>query len=193
MTVYSVKTGNESIGLLAGNAASISDFESISSITVGSSGSSIISFTNIPSTYAHLQIRAMSRKSSAGGGDGIFIRFNSDTSTNYSVHDLTGNGSSASAYGAGSTGQMNPTCTATSVESANVFGVQIWDILDYANTNKYKTLRAMNGYDNNTSGKVRYGSGLWRSTSVITEINITGNTDNFSQYTNFCLYGIKAV
>jgi len=182
-----------SLGIFA-SAANVSStsFESISTVSVGSGGSSTITFSSIPGTYTHLQIRAISRKSSAGGGDGIFVRFNSDTGSNYALHQIDGDGSSVSAYGAASQGQMNPFATATSSQSANVFGVQIWDILDYANTNKYKTLRAMNGYDNNGSGKIRYGSGLWMNTNAVTQIDITGNGDSFSQYTQFALYGIKS-
>ncbi len=69
-------------------------------ITVGSAGASSITFTNIPGTYTHLQIRAISRKSSAGGGDGIFVRFNSDSGSNYALHQIDGDGSTVSGYGA---------------------------------------------------------------------------------------------
>ena len=164
-------------------------------ITVGSAGASSITFTNIPGTYTHLQIRAISRKSSAGGGDGIFVRFNSDSGSNYALHQIDGDGSTVSGYGAASQTQINSTATATSSQSANIFGAQIWDILDYANTNKYKTMRLMNGYDNNGSsnaGKIRYGSGLWMNTNAITQIAITGNGDNFAQYSQFALYGVKS-
>jgi len=161
------------------------------STTTLSTATATISFTSIPADYTHLQVRALSRKSSASGGDGIFIRFNSDSGSNYAIHQLDGDGSSASAYGAASQTSINSTTTATSSHSANVFGAQIWDILDYANTNKYKTLRAMNGFDNNGSGKVRYGSGVWMNTNAITQIDLTGNGDNFATYSSFSLYGVK--
>ncbi len=201
-TAYTFKVkSNNPFGSSAESAASNSvtpfsvAYESIATVTVGSGGSSTITFSSIPSTYTHLQLRAISRKSSAGGGDGIFIRFNSDSGSNYSLHQIDGDGSTASAYGAGSQTQMNPTATATSSQSANIFGAQIWDILDYANTNKNKTMRLMNGYDNNGSsnaGKIRYGSGLWMNTNAITQIAITGNGDNFAQYSQFALYGVKS-
>jgi len=37
------------------------DYESIQTVTVGSTSQSSISFTSIPSTYKHLQIRYISR------------------------------------------------------------------------------------------------------------------------------------
>jgi hypothetical protein len=182
------------IGIMAsqisGHLTTPNNYESIAT-TILSTSTTTITFSSISGTYKHLQIRALSRKSSAGGGDGIFIRFNSDSGSNYAIHQLDGDGSSASAYGAASQTQINSTTTATSSHSANVFGAQIWDILDYANTNKYKTMRLMNGFDNNGSGKVRYGSGLWMNTNAITQIDLTGNGDNFAQYSSFALYGVK--
>jgi hypothetical protein len=181
------------LGIMASQISghlSTPSYESIATTTL-STATTTITFSSISGTYKHLQIRALSRKSSAGGGDGIFIRFNSDSGSNYSLHQIDGDGSSASADRSASATQINSTTTATSSHSANVFGAQIWDILDYANTNKYKTLRAMNGFDNNGSGKVRYGGGVWMNTNAITQIDLTGNGDNFAQYSSFALYGIK--
>ena len=70
-----------------------------------------------------------------------------------------------------------------------IFGTFIVDILDYANTNKYKTMRALDGFDANGSGYAVLWSGNWRSTSAVSTITITGGT--FAQYSSFALYGIK--
>jgi hypothetical protein len=45
------------LGIIASSklTAAAGDFESIATVTVGSGGSAVISFTSIPSTYAHLQ------------------------------------------------------------------------------------------------------------------------------------------
>jgi hypothetical protein len=66
----------------------------------------------------------------------------------------------------------------------------ICDVLDYANTNKFKTLRSLTGNDRNGSGSIWLDSGLWRSTSAITSIKFTTGTA-FAQYSQFALYGIK--
>jgi hypothetical protein len=73
--------------------------------------------------------------------------------------------------------------------AASIFGAGIVDILDYANTNKYKTLRALAGVDFNGSGRVGLTSGLWQSTSAINAITLEGSS--FVQYSSFALYGIK--
>ena len=67
----------------------------------------------------------------------------------------------------------------------------VMDILDYNNTNKYKTFRILSGYDGNGTGGLQLNSGLWQSSSAITSIKIEPNTSTFQQYSTFSLYGIK--
>ena len=57
---------------------STNSYESIQTVTVGSGGQSTISFTSIPSTYKHLQIRMLAR--ATGASTVGLIRFNSDAS-----------------------------------------------------------------------------------------------------------------
>ena len=179
-----------------GNWVSVGDFESIATVTVGVSSQATITFSSIPSTYKHLQIRGLCRLgSSATGANDIFIRFNSDTAANYSRHALYGTGAAASANGSASTTSAYAT-RATSPRAgstANAFGVFIIDILDYADTNKYKTVRGLGGADtNDTNGVVSLASGNWRSTSAITQIDLTDELGySFVQYSSFALYGIK--
>jgi hypothetical protein len=169
---------------------SVGSFESIATVTVGSGGSSSVSFTSIPNTYTHLQIRGIGQSASAD----YYVRyqFNGDSGTNYYHHSLTGDGSSASAA-AGSNSDGSFAGPQMGYNTGSVRGVHICDILDYANTNKYKTCRVLGGYDNNGSGVVTLHSGLWKSTSAITSISIFPYAGNLTQYTHFALYGIKAV
>ena len=160
-------------------------FESIATVSVGSGGSSSIDFTSIPGTFAHLQLRITEKFSSSTFNPKI--TFNSDTATNYSWHYLSGDGSSASA-GAGATQAF---MYLNSNSGSSTMTVHIVDILDYANSNKNKTIRVLDGFDNNGSGYVSLFSGNWRSASAITSINIAGGT--FGQYSHFALYGIKGV
>lgn len=162
-------------------------------ITVGPSAVTNVTFTNIPSTYSHLQLRIMAKTDRALDRDPITVRFNSDSNSNYAEHTLSGNGTTASAAGASSL----TSCTiyrATGNSSAtNIFGVIIYDLLDYANGNKYKTGRYLGGYDANGAGDIYLGSTLWQSTSAITSIVFTPSVgSNFLQYSQFALYGIKA-
>jgi hypothetical protein len=180
--------GNSIAGFLGtGVAASTNSFESISTVTVGSGGSATITFSSIPSTYTHLQLRWFSKNTSADYG--IRGQFNSDSAANYSYHELYGTGSAAGAFsGVSQTyAQLGQNADATT----SVFGTGIIDILDYANTNKYKTVRALSGYDKNGGGALAFDSSSWRSTSAISSIYLYSNTGNFAQYSSFALYGIK--
>ena len=179
---------NQIAGLLTGGVpVSLTDYESIQTVTLGANASTI-SFTSIPSTYTHLQIRAIARWST-GTEAGVKMRLNSDTGSNYAYHELYGTGS-----GAGSSGGA----TQTSISSAmyirsgtSIFGAAVIDILDYKDTNKYKTIRSLNGCDANGAGYMNLVSGLWRNTAAITNIEMFVATNAMTQYSSFALYGIK--
>jgi len=172
-------------GLLSGGVAP-TDFESISTTTVGAGGVASVTFSSIPSIYTHLQIRAFFLTSVA---DRSFrYTMNSDTGTNYASHYLRGNGAAVTAGGDASLafGYLGATVNSTTYGSAFVI-----DILDYANTSKYKTSRCLSGGDANGSGYAQLYSSLWMNTAAINTINVYPNTGNFAQYSSFALYGIK--
>lgn len=170
-------------------------YESISTVSVTSGGGSAsLSFTSIPSTYKHLQIRGIARNTSAGtASDYILLKLNSDTGSNYAFHWLYGTGSAA-----GATASINRsnlpigTCWETSA-LANSFSAVVCDILDYQNTNKYKTTRSLGGGDTNGGSyqEVNFMSGLWRDTAAITQIDVSSSDGNLAQYSSFALYGIR--
>ena len=177
----------------SGVAASTTAYESIATTTVGGGGAATVSFTSIPATYTHLQIRGISRSTATGTGtEASLITFNSDATANYSYHTIRGDGSTATATGSASTTFMVFWGSVRAGDTASVFGGSVVDILDYANTNKYKTLRALGGIDTNTTvDYVVLSSGNWRSTSAVTGITIACGAGNFAQYSQFALYGIK--
>jgi hypothetical protein len=75
--------------------------------------------------------------------------------------------------------------------TANVFGAGVLDLLDYASTSKFKTVRALNGRDVNGSGFIFFESGLYQSTTAVSQIAITCSAGNFAEYSSFALYGCK--
>ena len=181
--------------MLAGNAAFVdTSYESIATVTVGAGGASSVNFTSISSAYTHLQIRTMVKTNEGTtGATNIEMRFNSDTAGNYTRHYLFGTGSSAISGGGGGANLLT-TGSAAQSGVASTFGATVIDILDYANTNKFKTMRTISGVDQNDSGsRFIWGtqSGVWMSTSAITSISLFSNSSNLSQYSSFALYGIK--
>lgn len=162
------------------------DYESIATVNV-TSATANIDFTSIPSTYTHLQLRMLVQEPI----DTVALQINSDTGNNYSWHSLLGDGGAVAA-GAASTTNMIYVATTYGTSGSN-FAVAVVDILDYANTNKFKTVRSLTGNDNNSSfSKVGLYSGLWQSTSAITTLRVRSRTSgNFAQYSQVALYGIK--
>jgi len=168
------------------------NYASIATVTVGSGGASSITFSSIPSTYTHLQIRAMARSTESGSTNtNAFFQFNGDTGSNYSEHQLAGDGSSASGSAGTSQVWAYTGLTTGNSSSANMYGAFIVDVLDYANGNKNKTIKTLSGNDQNGSGYVLFRSGAWYSTSAISSIVITPGGGSWQQYSSFALYGVK--
>ena len=91
--------------MLAGNSAYVPpSYESIASAT-GTGSSGTITFSSIPGTYQHLQIRINSRNDSTDGAT-TTMRFNGDTGSNYARHYLYGDGATVSASGNATTTSM---------------------------------------------------------------------------------------
>jgi hypothetical protein len=182
---------------LAGNpAVQFGAYESIATTTLGSSQSSI-TFSSIPATFKHLQLRVIGRTDRSGSAfDAFLIKANNDgTSGKYFYHYIVGDGAT---IGAGIETAYNGAVTyriGGATAPANTFGVVITDILDYTSTSKYKTFRSLGGADYNGSspqGEVYFGSNLWTDTTDITSLVIVPRTGtNFVQYSQFALYGIK--
>ena len=174
---------------ISGHLASPTSYESIATYTVGSGGQSSITFSSIPSTYKHLQLRYISRNTSAA----YYIRMelNSDSGSNYANHYLIGNASSASATSGTAQSYMDIPRSAGAY-SSSILNAGVVDLLDYQNTNKYKTMRGLGGYDTNGNGQVvDFISGLWMSTAAINRIYLFSYLGNFAEYSKFALYGIK--
>ena len=191
----SITTGDKYISMLAGNTAfRPSDYESIATTTVSTAVASV-TFSSIPATYTHLQIRGINRLSTAGTDTlSTIMQFNSDTGSNYtSSHVLFGTGASAQAAASGtSQTSMVMVNTPKDGNTASAFSNFVCDILDYANTNKYKTIRCLGGFDGNSSfGIVTFRSSAWMNTNAVTSITLAPSNDNFVQYSQFALYGIK--
>jgi hypothetical protein len=192
MAIRSLKNGTFSRSLLIGNAAySPTNFESIATAT-GNGSAWEITFSSIPSTYTHLQIRCIANASNVNTA--LNMRINGDTGSNYIRHRLIGNGSTVSAAGSTSLTQIPALGNAGLPTTSLTYGVFVWDILDYKDTNKYKTIRYLSGQDTNSSGGVDFGSGLWVNTNAITSITLKSNDSGgvFNTASQFALYGIRS-
>ena len=198
MSVISLKTKQKYGTLLAGNAFFMpSAFESIATAT-GTGSNTSITFSSIPSTYKHLQIRTLYRDTNTPGTtrQTLGVEFNGSGGTNYSVHHLRGTGSTTVAAGFANYPYITVECAgAAGNTTSNVYGVAVIDIHDYASSTKNKTVRYFSGINDNTttdgSQGVVIGSGAWNQTAAITSIKLTCGDTAFASGCVFALYGIK--
>lgn len=155
----------------------------ISAITLSSTASTI-TFSNIPQTYTHLQLRVLNAQGNATQGATLWI--NGDTTdANYRTRYFAGSGSgSFSSNLSANYGLWNSGTTSG-------FVAAVTDILDYTNTNKRKVMRSLQGYDLNGSGTVGLLSILWNNTSAITSLQFTDLGSAFQIGSSYALYGIK--
>lgn len=183
-------------GLIAAFPTPItSSFESIATAS-GSGSSNTITFSSIPSTYKHLQVRLLGKSTGAGtGGVQMLVRLNSDTGSNYSFHYIRAEGTTVAAGGGATNGSIewNGVYPLSGATQANMMGTGIIDIIDYASTSKYKTVRGFHGWNGNTvdNGWVILNSGLWQSTSAINSVSVIINSGSWTSDSTFALYGIK--
>jgi hypothetical protein len=178
-------------GILASKFTPQGDFESIATVTVGSGGAASISFSSIPATYQHLQLRFIAQDVSSA--QYFLVSYNGETSTSfYTWHALEGNGTTAVAFATATGTFSGNVVNYAAGATGSIFSAGVIDILDYANTNKNKTFRALAGYDANGSGFIILNSGLFLKTDAISSISITYNGGtNFAQNSQVALYGIK--
>jgi hypothetical protein len=157
-----------------------SAFDSLGAVVLTSS-TSTVTFSNIPGTYTHLQIRVLSLPTTTTDGS---LTLNGNTAVhNHQLYGV-GNASTPGVAGIASQGYIDAGGVSTSYPASYII-----DILDYANTNKAKTVRSLFGYDYNGSGRVGMTSMLYTSTLAVTQLSFTVRT--YGANSSFALYGIK--
>jgi hypothetical protein len=187
MTVSSVATGYDGISLLAGNAAYDPAGFFLIQRVAGTGSSDTITFSSIPQTYKHLQIRA---NVLTAGSVQLTMNVNG-ADTNQKYHYVQGTGSAVSASNASSVIYLSGQTVPSSYNMPTAF---IVDIHDYASTTKNKTARFISGQDSNAVyyDRIWLGSALKYETTAITSLTFSNNaSSNFTTASTFALYGMK--
>ncbi len=160
-------------------------YEKIATTTLGSA-TGTISFTSIGAGYTDLRIVMVGTMVNS---EQPYIRFNSDSGTNYSQTFIAGSGSSAYSQRYSS---MNRIYVAIQSNwSTTNSQMAEFDVFSYSGST-FKTTLFAGSNDNNGVGVAGLDRtvGLWRSTSAITQIDIVGNGQNFSTGFTATIYGI---
>jgi hypothetical protein len=160
-------------------------YEPIATNTLVSSAASI-TFSTIPATYTDLRLVFVGSYNTATSGE-VWLRVNSDTTSNYSNTNLTGDGSSAASNRVSTSRIFISAFNIT----ANQPSLITSDIFSYAGST-YKTFLNTSSQDTNGSGEVVRQVALWRSTAAITTVALRAGTSGaFLAGSTATLYGIK--
>jgi large repetitive protein len=153
-----------------------------------------VTFSSIPQTFKHLQIRLTGKSYMSGSSASANVRFTVGGVTNYSYHEIKGISGTSSAAGAAS---QTSILLASSIwpqidaPTYNVAGI-ILDVNDYTNTTNNKTIR-LHGGSNVSTGT--FGSilqtGTVVSTAAISSISFSQINGGGWQLTKYSLYGIR--
>ena len=164
--------------------AAANTYVAIATNTLGSATASV-TFSSIPATYTDLVLVVNAIAATTTDGS-ITLRFNSDSSSNYSYTRILGLGSGTPISSRGT----STTLIFAGIISNSVLGTTLIQLNNYANTTTYKNTLARSGKaDSYVSADV----GLWRSTAAITSIVLAINdNNNFATGSTFTLYGILA-
>jgi len=196
LSTASISTGAKRSKFWDQSTVLTGNYEAIASNTLTSTASSV-TFTSIPSTYKHLEIRGVARHDYSAWNQPIFVTVNSDTATNYGSQGFINNynGLGFVAYYDNAAPCYYAQRSAGASSPSNYFGGINFSIIDYAKTNKSKIfLSEMGGALSGTSSNnwaVSMAGGHWRNTNAITSITLSTQNGSFVAGTRFSLYGIS--
>ena len=152
-----------------------------------------VTFTSIPATYEHLQLRMSVKDDRALTIDAMDFFINGDTTAaNYSYHVMYAYDSTAGGYGSTSDIQVF-WITGSKDASAADYAAWVMDIPDYASTAKNTVMRwtAVSHSDSRT--RLDRGSKLWDDPSAVTSLTFEpSNATNFVRGSTFTLYGLNS-
>jgi hypothetical protein len=161
-------------------------YSKLAESTVGSGGTSAITFNNIPQNYTDLVLKTSLRLSV--GGDWCLLTING-SSSNFSGRELYGSGSSVSSF-TRSTNQFI-VLTNQSGYTANSFSNSEHYFANYSgNTNKSFSADQVQE-TNATASNIMMDAFLWSNPAAINQLTITPGAGNLVQYSTATLYGIR--
>ena len=184
LSKQSIQTGFPKQQTILDQSTSVASMDALASVTVATNQASV-TFTNIPQTYTHLEIRAFTLSSSGNADTGFQI--GGDTNSRYYYFCLAGtNAGLAASWSNGTTSNVY-----FNSYGATVPGIAIAQIPDYTNPNKYKSIKSMYGYGVSGGGRVGIHTGWYNYTTNAVSTVTLFSTANYAPGTSIALYGIK--
>lgn len=164
-------------------------YEPIATNTLGSNATSV-TFSSISSNYTDL-VLVCHWKANTNLNATILLTFNGTSmfSTEYSGTQIWNTGGSV-ASGRNTNNYYIAIARAVGAPAVvGDVGTYIINIMDYANTNTYKTILAR-ASSPDTGAEIDVG--IWRNTNAITSVKLEVDSNGIATGSKFTLYGIKA-
>ena len=151
-------------------------------------GTASFDFTSIPSTYTDLCVKLSLRSTRVSTWDNSQLKIN-NSAANMSNRYLVGNGSSATS---GTLSVFYIGDIPASVATASAFANQEIYLPNYAGAaNKSGSVDSAADV-NSPTAYLYLTTNLWSQTTAINQLTIvSGNGDNFAQYSSAYLYGVS--
>jgi hypothetical protein len=157
----------------------------VATVTLGTAVSSV-TFSSIPATYRDLIL--VVNGTTSGGNNGPTGRFNSDAGTNYPQIFMW-----ATTVAQSGTNANNGFSITSSTSLAGERFQGVVSVMDYAATDKHKTVLTRSGYTNASSIRiVEASASRWTNTAAITTFAVVSTGNNFAIGSTFNLYGVIA-
>jgi hypothetical protein len=171
-----------------------SAYDSLMSTTITTAVNSL-SFTNIPQTYAHLELRLYTRSAAVTTLENVFMRFNGDAGSNYTSSYIEGYATTAANSTGGFSNSVMLTAKTVGAGTAatQAFAPAVILIADYTSTAKAKTARTFSGYESaDVNSSIFFTTETWTGTAAINSITLyVSGAVNWSVGSVFSLYGIR--
>ncbi len=142
-----------------------------------------VEFTSISGSFTDLVL--VYHLTHSVGNEDIWLRYNSDTGSNYSATILSGTGSAAQS--ARLSNQNKALLDYNAIPGTSAYAMGVVQIMSYSNANVFTTA---------LSGAARAGTGvdrvvsLWRNTNAVTTVTLLPGAGTITGTVN--LYGVKA-
>ena len=193
----SIKSGVKGSDFWDGSTT-LGSFESISTYTVSGSPVSSITFSSIPQTYKHLQMRFLV-KNTLGNNDysNVLMTING-SSGNYRYYRI------GNFYNSG--GTQNNTANVNTYTYAlanaampcsggnltNIFGTGVLEFPNYSASSTYKSMMGAFGFSSNSNPDINFfGGSTTPFSDAISSIVLIGDSDQFAVGSTISLYGLK--
>ena len=180
-------------GFTRASASGAGAMELISTQILASTATTV-TFSSIPQTYKHLQLRMTARDADSVNTNiqNVLLRINGITNT-YMSHLLFGTGSSVISTAYSGEPGIRVGVLPDNGTGVNIYSATLVDILDYTASTKNPVVRSFSGATTGASQYVALQSGLLTTAGAITSLSIYNTATNaqlFYAGSRFSLYGV---